>query len=36
MPDDTVKNFGTQVPETGRSAADLATAYELLADPLSS
>ena len=37
MPDDTVKNFGKQVPlKRAGQPAELATAYVMLADPLSS
>jgi hypothetical protein len=37
MPDDTVKNFGKQVPmKRPGQPAELATAYVMLADPLSS
>ena len=37
MPDDAVKNFGKQVPlKRAGQPAELATAYVMLADPLSS
>jgi NAD(P)-dependent dehydrogenase (short-subunit alcohol dehydrogenase family) len=37
MPEDTVKNFGQQVPmKRAGQPAELATAYVMLADPLSS
>jgi NAD(P)-dependent dehydrogenase (short-subunit alcohol dehydrogenase family) len=37
MPDDTVKNFGKQVPmKRPGQPAELATAYVMLADPMSS
>ena len=37
MPDDAVKNFGKQVPmKRPGQPAELATAYVMLADPLSS
>jgi hypothetical protein len=37
MPNDTVKNFGKQVPlKRAGQPAELATAYVMLAEPLSS
>jgi NAD(P)-dependent dehydrogenase (short-subunit alcohol dehydrogenase family) len=36
MPEPAVKNFGMQVPLNAGQPAELATAYVMLADPLSS